>query len=537
MTKRLLVTLLALLLAGLAEAQVGGSPGITSPVSFASPTFTGTTTFGLGTCVSTSANFGKLSGVTPSIKFTGKTDGLCYDTGVDANSEGTAIIHGGRLYAKVMLNGGFTLYGSSVGGLGGGKVFSTSATGGTLYGPDAANATPYTPSTVATWSFTTAQTPNGQFTLAKDSGISFQGATNDAFLTVLYVDNPTASRLIYLPDADGTVVLSPAATDAANSFWGVSNGITFEGATGGVDAFETTLTLTDPTADRTITLPDSGGTLLISKTANEPDTSNAVWANTGSLLFEGSSANTEETELDTVDPTADRTILLPDESGTVTLRSAKSLYTLVQGGYALTGTLTAAPADTIKVTVVDTTPGITDGDVQVCGYTTAGNQTALTKTCEVLDFSGGAAALTTTATFVTVTNIKASTFATLGGGGDETVAAEWTTGPVAIFAAANLVNSAVSNFVGVTVAETLWSPVCIDLAGCNIEPADLTSASDGKTLTVIGRDSTIGLVFTDSANMDIGAAGALTLGVGDAITLMYNSVNAKAWVEVSRSNN
>ena len=37
--------------------------------------------------------------------------------------------------------------------------------------------------------------------------------------------------------------------------------ITFEGAT--ADAFETTFTVTDPTADRTITFPNTSGTVLL----------------------------------------------------------------------------------------------------------------------------------------------------------------------------------------------------------------------------------------------------------------------------------
>lgn len=37
--------------------------------------------------------------------------------------------------------------------------------------------------------------------------------------------------------------------------------IVFEGSTG--DAYETTLTVTDPTADRTLTLPDSSGTVAL----------------------------------------------------------------------------------------------------------------------------------------------------------------------------------------------------------------------------------------------------------------------------------
>ena len=44
---------------------------------------------------------------------------------------------------------------------------------------------------------------------------------------------------------------------AANTF---DASIIFEGAT--ADAYETTLTVTDPTADRTITLPDVAGTII-----------------------------------------------------------------------------------------------------------------------------------------------------------------------------------------------------------------------------------------------------------------------------------
>ena len=42
-----------------------------------------------------------------------------------------------------------------------------------------------------------------------------------------------------------------------------SSGITFEGATGGADANETLLAVTDPTADRTITFPDATGTVAL----------------------------------------------------------------------------------------------------------------------------------------------------------------------------------------------------------------------------------------------------------------------------------
>lgn len=107
----------------------------------------------------------------------------------------------------------------------------------------------------------------------------FEGATSDANQTTVTVTDPTADRTITLPDATGTVAVY--ASDGTNgqvlttdgsgnlSFTTVSGGggntfdssIIFEGST--ADDYETTLTVTDPTADRTISLPDSSGTVLL----------------------------------------------------------------------------------------------------------------------------------------------------------------------------------------------------------------------------------------------------------------------------------
>jgi hypothetical protein len=77
------------------------------------------------------------------------------------------------------------------------------------------------------------------------------------------------------------------------------NGILFEGST--VDDFETTLTVADPTADRTITLPDVTGTvvttgdtgsvtntMLAGSIANDKLTNSSVTINTNSLSLGGS---------------------------------------------------------------------------------------------------------------------------------------------------------------------------------------------------------------------------------------------------------
>ena len=88
----------------------------------------------------------------------------------------------------------------------------------------------------------------------------------------------TGARQYHLPDATGDMALLPASgastfalattlvtneVDVANSVWGASNGLVFEGATGGADTFETTLTLVDPTGDNTITLQNATGTVAL----------------------------------------------------------------------------------------------------------------------------------------------------------------------------------------------------------------------------------------------------------------------------------
>ena len=88
--------------------------------------------------------------------------------------------------------------------------------------------------------------------------------------------------------------------------------IVFEGAT--ADSFETTLIVTDPTADRTITLPDVTGTVIT--TGNLSDITE-LGVISSPIIMEGSTANDFELTISAGDPTADRTITFPDSTGTV----------------------------------------------------------------------------------------------------------------------------------------------------------------------------------------------------------------------------
>jgi len=152
--------------------------------------------------------------------------------------------------------------------------------------------------------------------------LKFEGATDNAFETTVTVTDPTEDRAIVFPNASGTVVLTSIAEDA-NAVWFDTNAIKFEGAT--ANAFETSVVPVDPTADRTITLPNESGTVVLSSLAtNAAGVANSVTFGTNQLIFEGATgADGFQTFITPTDATADRTITLPDATGTVALTADK----------------------------------------------------------------------------------------------------------------------------------------------------------------------------------------------------------------------
>ena len=102
----------------------------------------------------------------------------------------------------------------------------------------------------------------------------------------------------------------------------LGSGLIVEGATD--NAYETTVVFTDPTADRTITFPDSTGTVVLAdstntltnKTLTNP-TISGLSLSDASIVFEGTVADSYETTLTVGEPTADRTVTIPDITGTL----------------------------------------------------------------------------------------------------------------------------------------------------------------------------------------------------------------------------
>jgi len=143
------------------------------------------------------------------------------------------------------------------------------------------------------------------------SPIVLEGDTTNDYQTTVAVTDPTADRTFTLPNYSGAAMLSALTTnapDVANSVWGSSNGLTYEGAT--ANDYETTITPTDPTADRTITIPNDSGTIALATGAD--DAATAVWFEDNTITAEGATANDHETSIAFTDPTADRTVTVPD---------------------------------------------------------------------------------------------------------------------------------------------------------------------------------------------------------------------------------
>ena len=181
-------------------------------------------------------------------------------------------------------------------------------------------------------------------TISIQNAFVFEGATDDAYETTLTTVDPTADRTVSLPNATTTLVgqdttdtltnktLTAPTVNAAtvtgvvtatSAVFAGASPLVFEGATS--NAYETTFAITDPTADRTVTFQDATGTVayLTDITGGGASEFSTVTVNT-SIIFEGSTDDSNEITLAAIDPTADRTINLPNVSGTLPVLAAAS---------------------------------------------------------------------------------------------------------------------------------------------------------------------------------------------------------------------
>ena len=119
-------------------------------------------------------------------------------------------------------------------------------------------------------------------------------------------------------------------------------------------------------------LTSLASTTLISGVA---DAANAITIASGQIVFEGATANDFETTLAVTDPTADRTITFPDAAGTVALTSDISYPVTLNNSVTLTNKTLALGSNTISGTIAQFNTAVTDATLA----TTTGSETLTNK--------------------------------------------------------------------------------------------------------------------------------------------------------------
>jgi hypothetical protein len=301
----------------------------------------------------------------------------------------------------------------------------------------------------------------------------------------------------YFADVNSTV----------NPAFGTS--IVFEGAT--ADSYETTLQVTDPTADRTITLPNVDGTVIT--TGNLSDITN-IGVFTSTITMEGATANDHELTISAGDPTADRTATFPDATGTIVLDTAtqtltnKTLTTPVISSITNGAATLTLPTSTGTIAL---TSDIAAGIVTETGTQTLTNKTLTSPVITGAVFNDGSIVFEGA-----TANDHETTFTITDPTADRTITFPDATGTVAL--TANVAALTGATFTGAV------SGTDLTLSG-NLTVNGTTTTINSTTLAVDDKNITLGDVDTPS---DVTADGG-------GITLKGATDKTFNWVDATDS--
>ena len=170
--------------------------------------------------------------------------------------------------------------------------------------------------------FTGTMTMNG-VVLAGASPLVFEGASDDAYETTLALVDPTADRTLSLPNATDTLI-GKATTDTLTNksfdLGGSGNSLT-----GTISEFNSalqsasfaTLDNSETLTNKTFTSPTINGGTFSGSFTGTMDITGTVLSGASPLVFEGATDDAYETTWAFVDPTADRIITVPNATDTL----------------------------------------------------------------------------------------------------------------------------------------------------------------------------------------------------------------------------
>jgi hypothetical protein len=162
----------------------------------------------------------------------------------------------------------------------------------------------------------------------------FEGNVENAFETILTVAEPTIDRIITLPNITGTVITTG---DTGT----VTSAMIVDGTIINADIADTTIraaklnlgsdTLTVGSLSSSGAVSGTTGTFSGAVSGTTGTFSNLNLTQNGVLIFEGSTNDDFETTITVSNPTADRTITLPDQSGVLATEGDSLAYAIVFG--------------------------------------------------------------------------------------------------------------------------------------------------------------------------------------------------------------
>ena len=336
--------------------------------------------------------------------------------------------------------------------------------------------------------------------------------------TITFADAGSSLGTITSSGYSGTAAVATAVTVTDNESTNENNVITF---VAGADSDGGNVGLE---SDGNLTYNPSTGTLSVTNlvTSGTHTVTNSVEMTASStVVFEGATADAHETTLGTIDPTGDRTINLPNVSGTIPVLAAVSAVAvtatptelnIMDGGTSATST-TVADADRVvmndngtmvQVAVTDLAAYFDDEITAMPNLTSVGTLTALT----VDDVAINGKVITMTGDTSDTTTITAGTNGTLditttdaaGANGHVTITADGT------FEA-----------VGTTVTLDSSGDIALEATGDVNIPANVgvTFGDDGEKIEGDGTDLTI-----SANNLIVDAVGDIILDA-DAADIVF----------------